>query len=112
MTSILSLPLQFVLPGIPIELALGKVECMKNGLPVANGIKLFTAVRYKFSQEARVFILGRPFQQSLLFVGKARAYLSEAPYKYSTRVLALQTNIRLGWKSLPWTNALAYYENS
>ncbi len=26
MTSILSLPLQFVLPGIPIELALGKVE--------------------------------------------------------------------------------------
>jgi len=25
---------------------------------------------------------------------------------------ALPTNIRLGWKSLPETNTLAYYENS
>jgi hypothetical protein len=23
---------------------------------------------------------------------------------------ALATNIRLGWKGLPWTNALAYFE--
>jgi hypothetical protein len=28
------------------------------------------------------------------------------------RLLALPTNIRLGWKSLPGTNALAYYEKS
>jgi hypothetical protein len=28
------------------------------------------------------------------------------------RLLALPTNIRLGWKGLPGTNALAYFENS
>ncbi len=28
------------------------------------------------------------------------------------KVPALQTNIRLGWKGLPGTNALAYYEKS
>jgi hypothetical protein len=28
-----------------------------------------------------------------------------------SRPLALPTNIRLGWKSLPGTNTLAYYEN-
>jgi hypothetical protein len=28
------------------------------------------------------------------------------------QVPALQTDIRLGWKGLPWTNTLAYYENS
>jgi hypothetical protein len=28
------------------------------------------------------------------------------------RLLALPTNIRLGWKGLPWTNTLAYYSNS
>jgi hypothetical protein len=27
------------------------------------------------------------------------------------RLLASPTNIRLGWKSLPGTNTLAYYEN-
>ncbi len=25
---------------------------------------------------------------------------------------ALQTDIRLGWKGLPWTNTIGYYENS
>jgi hypothetical protein len=28
------------------------------------------------------------------------------------RLLALPTNIKLGWKCLPVTNTLAYYENS
>ncbi len=28
------------------------------------------------------------------------------------RLLALLTNTRQGWKCLPWTNTLAYYENS
>jgi hypothetical protein len=36
-------------------------------------------------------------------------HLSSAPLK--GRSLALPTNIRLGWKSLPWTNTLTYYEN-
>jgi hypothetical protein len=42
-----------------------------------------------------------------MFAGKARAYPNEAPF----RLLALPTNIRLGWKGLPGTNALGYYEN-
>jgi len=28
------------------------------------------------------------------------------------RLLALLTNVRLGWQYLPETNTLAYYENS
>ncbi len=35
------------------------------------------------------------------------AYPREAPF----RPLALPANIRLGWKGLPETNTLAYYEN-
>jgi hypothetical protein len=46
---------------------------------VVNLIKLFTAVRYNFSLKARAFVPGKPFQPSLMFVGKARAYPSEAP---------------------------------
>jgi hypothetical protein len=34
--------------------------------------------------------------------------LSGAPLK--GKLLALTTNIRLGWKGLPGTNALAYYK--
>ncbi len=33
-----------------------------------NLIKLFTAVIYEFSQSARVFVLGKPFQPSLMLV--------------------------------------------
>jgi len=36
--------------------------------------------------------------------------LSDVPL-YS-RLLALPTNIRLGWRGLPGTNALAYYEKA
>jgi hypothetical protein len=47
-----------------------------------------------------------------MFVGKAGAHpvknLLAAPLK--GRFLALPTNIRLGWKGLPGTNALTYYE--
>jgi hypothetical protein len=44
----------------------------------------------------------------------AGAYLSEALFRCSTlsSLLALSANIRLGWKSLPGTKALAYYEKS
>jgi hypothetical protein len=35
-------------------------------------------------------------------------HLSDGPLK--GRLLALLINIRLGWKGLPGTNALAYYE--
>jgi hypothetical protein len=54
------------------------------------------------------------FQPSLMFVGKAGAYPSEAPFRYSTlnRLLALPTNISLAWKGLPRTDTLAYYKHS
>jgi hypothetical protein len=48
--------------------------------------------------------------------GLAEAYLSEAPFMcslqviYSGRLLALTTNLRLGWKGFPGANALARYE--
>ncbi len=60
-----------------------------------------------------MFVPGRPFQPSL-FVSKAGAYPSKAPFKLSTQGLApdLLTNIRLGWKSPPGTNARTYYEHS
>ncbi len=46
---------------------------------------------------------------SLMFVGKTGGYLI-APLK--GRLLALSTNNLLGWKGLPRTNTLAYYESS
>jgi hypothetical protein len=57
----------------------------------------------------RLFIMipGKPFLPSLMFVGKARAYPSDA-----TKAPALPANIRLGWKGLPRTNALAYYQKA
>jgi hypothetical protein len=45
-----------------------------------------------------------------MFAGKNGDYLSDAPL-YG-RSLTLPTNIRLGWKGGPETNALAFYENS
>ncbi len=48
---------------------------------------------------------GKLFQPRLMFAGKARA--PRAP-QYGG-FLAIPTN-RLSWKSLPWTNALAYHE--
>ncbi len=55
-----------------------------------------------------MFLPGKPFQSSIMFAGKAGAYPSEAPFRYSNLGYA---NIRLGWKGLPRTNTLAYYEN-
>ncbi len=47
--------------------------------PRANVIKLFTVVSYDFSYLARTFVPGKPYHPSLMFVGKAGAYPSEAP---------------------------------
>ncbi len=41
--------------------------------PAANPIKLFAAVIYEFSLQARVFVLGKAFQPSLMFASKAGA---------------------------------------
>jgi len=49
-------------------------------------------------------------------VGKAPAgaYPPKAPFRCSTlgKAPALPSNVRLGWKNLPGTNALAYYEKA
>ncbi len=42
-------------------------------ITVANVLKLFTAISYAFSQLARAFVSGKPFQPSLMFGGKARS---------------------------------------
>jgi hypothetical protein len=57
-----------------------------------------------------VFVLGKPFQPSPMFVSKAlRVELSGVPLVYA---LALIISHRLVWKNLPGTNTLAYYEHS
>ncbi len=51
-----------------------------------NVIKLFTDRIYEFLQLDRLFVPGNPFQPSLMFADKARAYLSEPPSRYSTSI--------------------------
>ncbi len=66
------------------------------------------------SSEANfVFVPGDLFQPNPMFIGKAGAYLSEAPYgaPLKRKLLALSSNIRLGWKSSQEKNTLTYYEN-
>jgi hypothetical protein len=65
------------------------------------------------SKKARVFVRVKLFKPSIMCVGKVRAYLSEAPFRLSLwgTLLALLTNITLGWKTLQGRNTLAYYEN-
>ncbi len=60
-----------------------------------------------------VFDPGQFFQPGLIFVGKASSVLKSGALKRCcTQVsLVLMTNIRLGWKGLPWTNTLAYYKH-
>jgi hypothetical protein len=57
--------------------------------PVANVTKLFTVVSYAYAKKAREFVPVKPFQPSLMFSGKAGAYLSEAPFRCSTQGEAL-----------------------
>ncbi len=58
--------------------ALGKKIGLKAAqAPSVNPVKLFTAVIYDFSQKARVFVPGKPYQTSLMCVGKARGQLLE-----------------------------------
>jgi hypothetical protein len=58
-----------------------------------------------------VFFLGQPFQLSLKFADKARAYPSETHIRCSTLGWAPGLIHRLGWKGLPETNTLVYHEN-
>ncbi len=56
--------------------------------PGVNVIKLFTAVIYKFSEKARLFVSCKPFKDSIVFVGEAGVYNSETAFKCSTLRLA------------------------
>jgi hypothetical protein len=47
-----------------------------------------------------MYVPGRLFQLSIMFVSRVGAYPSE---------VYLPTNIRLGWIGLPGTNTLAYW---
>ncbi len=49
-----------------------------------NVIKHFTINNYECTSQARVFVAGRSFQPSLIFVGKTRAYLTKPPFSCST----------------------------
>ncbi len=55
-----------------------------------------------------MFLPGKPFQPSLVFAGKARAYPGEAPAPFRcplyARLLDLLANTRLDRKGLPGTN--------
>jgi hypothetical protein len=57
---------------------------IKKFWPRANVIKLFADVIYKFSKYARVFVPGKFFQPSLMFVGKPGAYPIEEPFRCCT----------------------------
>jgi hypothetical protein len=59
--------------GIFITLAVNYPSIFITLGPVACTIKLFTVVIYGFSYQARVFVLGKPFQPILMSVGGARA---------------------------------------
>ncbi len=58
-----------------------------------------------------MFVPGKTFQSSLLFVGKARPRVEHLEGSLIGQAPALPAIIRLGCRGLPGTNTLAYYEN-
>jgi hypothetical protein len=58
-----------------------------------------------------MFVLGKPFQPSIMFVSKAGAYPSVRLFGFST-LGQVPRNIGLDWKGLPGSNTLAYYKHS
>jgi len=61
-----------------------------------------------------MFVPNMPFQTSLKFSSKARAYPCEPTFKLSTQGWAPGLNpkrLRLGWKGLRGTITLAYYKH-
>ncbi len=63
-----------------------------------------------------MFVPGKPFQPSPMFVRpgglKWKTRVEDLKGSSLVQAPALPTNIKLGWKGLPWTNTVAYYENS
>jgi hypothetical protein len=75
-----------------------------------NVIKLFISV---IRNKLECLSLESVYQPCLKFATKSTVYLSAAVENAPLRgrLLTLDTYIRLGWKGLPGTNTLAYYEN-
>jgi hypothetical protein len=64
-----------------------------------------------------VFVQGKSFLSSLIFVGKPSSLPWSKIFEYLNDISlgqapALPPNIRLGWKGLTETNTLAYFEHS
>jgi hypothetical protein len=49
-----------------------------------NGKKVQGPDKTVYGRNLRMFVLGRPFQPSLMFASKAVAHLSEEPFRCST----------------------------
>ncbi len=77
-------------------------------------LQKITAVIVAETKKAKVFAGAIHFLPSLIFVGKTGAYQSGASTGlYSTgRLLAVPTNIRLGWKLMAVANTLTYYDRA
>jgi hypothetical protein len=50
------------------------VKCFMKPVPGTSPIKHFTVVINGFSLKARVFVTGKPFRSSIMFVGEALAW--------------------------------------
>jgi hypothetical protein len=78
--------------------------------PRTNVVKLFTGVIYEEPQLTGLFVPGTPFQLSIMFAAKAYPRverLKGAPLGYAP----FTTNLRLGWRGMLETNALAYFNH-
>ncbi len=59
-----------------------------------------------------MFVISQSVCSSQIFVSQARAQLSLSGAPLQDGFVILTTNIRPGWKGMPGTNALAFYEHS
>ncbi len=76
-----------------------------------EAIAVLTSVNEYVPVKARAFVTVSHFHPSLIFFGQTGVNQSEGPYRnpeYLICYLGLAANIRLGWKLMTFTNALAY----
>ena len=81
-------------------------SAVKRSTQGANPIKPFTAVIYEFLEQARVFLPGKPFQPSLMFAGKARAYPRVEILKGRKEFYRIGPGIFYGCNYFPYRNKL------
>jgi hypothetical protein len=70
---------------LPQILALMRSQTLSNCVQSwGQCYKTFFVRNLRIFVKVRVFVHGKPFQPSLIFAGKAEAYPSEAPERFST----------------------------